>query len=173
MDVREVGAMLDMINSLFYTRQFTETERKAQLKVWSSMFAKDDAKVVMQVLKRYIATERFPPTIADIRKGVRELTLPSPEELIKVLDKAGKRSLEVTTEFVKAGENGQADTYSQVSHAQEAYCSLPPILQKYVKDPKGLQHWYRYCWDEDSRVRTAKELAKLQEETDIQLMIEG
>lgn len=171
MTFEEVSGMLDVMNMAYphFTRNLTEAEAKAQIRIWTMMLANDDPKIVAKVLHKHIALNKYPPTIAEIRQGIRELIYDNPYDLLQKLREQGKKSFLTTGVLVSRGENGQADTYRQISHKGEAFAELPLILQRYVKSPNGLQEWYnRFVRDTDRCSKDFyKEIAELQEQMDI------
>lgn len=171
MTKKQIEGLLNTISGAYkrYARNESAAEKAAELTIWYEMLKDDDPAVVGRVLREHIALSVFPPSIAEIRAGIRRLTLPSAGELFEALVAGGSRALTVSTELIARGERGQADTYRQIPQRGAAFEALPPILQRYVKDPDGLVKWYQdYRHDRDrTEAEFKKQIVKLQESEDV------
>ena len=171
MTIEEVSGMLDVMNMAYphFTRNMTDAERKAQLRIWSAMLARDNPAVVGKVLRKHIALNKFPPTIAEIRSGIREETMPSPNALLEELKVQSYKATQSRSVLVKRGENGMADTYRNESFRDEAFEELSDVLKKYIGSPKNLDRWYRdFRADEyNTTKRFMNDITELQEQADI------
>ena len=63
-----IGTVLDLLEANYGNRLYKDTNRENVLKLWASMFMKDDPREVLTAVKSYIETETFPPTVADIKR---------------------------------------------------------------------------------------------------------
>jgi hypothetical protein len=166
MDKQQIIGLLNTINAGYpqFTRHMTPEERKAQLVIWYEMFKNDDPRIVGEIVKRHIALKQFPPTIAEIRTGIREMTMESPTRLFDQLVTEAKRSMK--SETVEVTEDG---TYKVRSLAGKAFRSLPDELKAFVKTPAGLQDFFReWRYNEDeARKRFNSEIRAIQEMTDV------
>lgn len=59
----------------FYTN-LSKIDAENIINLWSVMFAEDEAKAVEIALYKLIATSPYPPSIADLRKTIAEITTP-------------------------------------------------------------------------------------------------
>ena len=107
----------------FY-RNMDNDEARAAMNLWSDMFANEKLEVVKMALYRLIETHGgYPPSIADVKRMIRELNAaalsePTNEELWHIL-RTG----------VADGLNG----------AKEYFEKLPPVLKRYCQSPQ----WFR------------------------------
>lgn len=95
------------------------------LNIWY-MFMQDlDYRTISNAIAKYISTNKWPPTVADIRGMAVEVTAP-PEDTLG--------ELEAWALVQKAIRNG---TYG----AEREFEELPPIVQKAVGDPSNIREW--------------------------------
>lgn len=64
----EVKVMMDVLKKSYPNFYKTEKNLKDVVDIWEMIFKDDSREHVMQAVALYIATEKFPPTIADIRE---------------------------------------------------------------------------------------------------------
>ena len=91
--------------------------------VWYSLLKDLDYDIASQAIQKYMMSNRFPPTIADIRYGSTGFT--SQQEL---------NEMEAWSLVYKAICNS---TYNSVSEFEK----LPPLVQKAVGLPDSLREW--------------------------------
>lgn len=91
--------------------------------VWYSLLQDLDYDIASQAIQKYMMSNRFPPTIADIRDGATDFT--APQEL---------NEMEAWSLVYKAICNS---TYNSVSEFEK----LPPLVQKAVGLPDSLREW--------------------------------
>ena len=105
--------------------RYYEDQKLAQqaVNLWADMFADDPVGVVVLAVKALIATNKFVPTIADVKEKIQELTA-----------KTQMSELEAWGYIAKAIKNGYYG-------AQAEFDKLPPILQKLVGSPAQLREW--------------------------------
>lgn len=167
----QIEGLLNTISGAYkrYARNESTAEKTAELTIWYEMLKNDDPVIVGRVLREHIALSVFPPTIAEIRAGIRRLTMPDPAELLKILNKQGNKSLKEKMELVEELTAGRVETYRHTSLKTEAFNELPEVLKLYVKTPTGLQDWYReYVRNTDAGDKAfMKEIVKLQERMDV------
>lgn len=77
MTKEEVFEVLVIIENEFprYFSNQNELQKSGKLNLWYAMFKDDDKKDVNRALYKLIATSQYPPTIADIRKALKETTM--------------------------------------------------------------------------------------------------
>ncbi len=171
MDKEQVIGLLNTVNAAYpmMTRNMGNDERKAQLILWYEVFKNDDARVVGAAVRRHILSKQFPPSIAEIRAGIREQTMPSPALLYETLVKQARKS---TRDEVVAIEG---DTYKVRSLKNKAYEELPAELKRYVKTPEGLKDWCReWRYDpEGAKEHFTREIKAIREEIDNEKVIGG
>ena len=154
---QDTNQMIDLIVSAYGDKAFPVDNPKKLAKVmnlWAVMFRDDDPKEVLIAVKNCISTLQFPPKIADIKSRIAQNRM------------AGQMTeMEAWIEIRKAVKN--ATTYKD---ANEAFISLPKILQKLVGEPSTLVAWNRVSIDTFEGViasntqRSYKELAKREAE---------
>ncbi len=91
--------------------------------VWYSLLQDLDYDIASQAIQKYMMSNRFPPTIADIRAGATDFT--APQEL---------NEMEAWSLVSKAIRN------SGYNSAEE-FAKLPPLVQKAVGLPSQLRTW--------------------------------
>ncbi len=96
---------------------------KESLELWYDMLQDLDYRIACASLKKFVATNKFAPTIADIREGAVQIMQPDQ------LNEAEAWSL-VSAALRKS-------TY----YAQEEYEKLPPMVQKAVGSALQLRNW--------------------------------
>lgn len=145
MTKQEIEQVMNMINAAYptYTRHLSDTERKAQLVLWHSMFMHDDADLVKDIIAKHIITSQYLPTIAEVRKEIRLATMPDVDDVFNSLVASAKMSVKEEAVLKELGGVGQADTYTTRSLCLEAFAELSDELKAYVKTPAGLQAFYR------------------------------
>lgn len=171
----EVKQLLNLLSASYvgYYAKITPDTKRAMLMIWSEIFKNDEAQLVTDIVKGHIATNKFPPTPAEIRAEIRKRTMVAPEELYATAYRLGRESLKTRSELVERGQNGKADTYMTVSNATEAYKALPDILKVYIKSAEGLKQWTREQKDPTNKAKFIKDITKLQEQIDINKMNTG
>lgn len=93
--------------------------------VWYELLKDLPYKQVSVAIQKYMLTERFPPTIADLRSKVTEIIEPELE---------GMSELEAWSITRKAiGNSGY--------HAEEEFAKLPEVCQMAVGSPANLREW--------------------------------
>lgn len=107
----------------FY-RGMKKTQAEDVINLWATMFANEDVGLVTYALYQLIETHNgYPPTIADVKTKIKELTSaasgePTDEELWQMLRKA-----------ICNGLYGSEGVFND----------LPPLLQRYVGTPSRLR----------------------------------
>lgn len=166
MTKNEIKGLLNMVNAAYpsFMRNMTDDERKTQLILWYMMLRNDSAEIVESVIKRYIATNKYPPSVSDIRDGIRQQTMPSVDYLLSQLKDASKQARIVVQEI--------DGTYIRVDEAKEIFNKMPRELQKYVRDEIGLRNWitaYKANRVEEEK-RFAERIIEIQRELDLEQM---
>ena len=123
MTVREFGIFADAIKTYFPRDNVLPTEKSMQL--WYSELKDIPYQLAHTALRKYVSTNKFAPTIADIREQVAELNNQNEEELNEtaawsLVLKAIRRS-----------------TY----YSNEEFAKLPPVVQRAVSSPRQLREW--------------------------------
>lgn len=99
-----------------YDRFKDEKQVKATVELWTSMFSEDDAGVVGLAIKKHIATSKWPPSVAELRELMLEMTAP---DLI-----APDQAWLAVSDFIKL-------------HGEHSYggekTSLPPLVSRAVE----------------------------------------
>ncbi len=106
----------------FY-KNITKQEAEDTINLYQEMFQNEETKIVVIAVKCLISTFKFPPTIADIKDQIYKLQYPETDnimELYNILKKAIGNS---------------------IYNAVEEFSKLPPVVQKFVGNPKQLREW--------------------------------
>ena len=103
----------------FY-KDMSNSEMYNVLDLWSEMFEKDDLNLVKLAVKELIQTLKFPPTIADVKQKMDELTCKEtlPVDLWASLKKAVRNS---------------------IYNAEEEFAKLPEECKMFIKSPAQLR----------------------------------
>ena len=125
MTVKDIGAMLDLLEAAYGSTFFKETNRGNVVKLWSAMFADDEPAEVAVAVKDCIATLQFPPKIADIKSRMANNRL------------AGQ----MTEMEAWAVIRDAVDRAESAKEARQIYDQLPKILQRCVGSPSQLRAW--------------------------------
>ena len=123
MNAKEFGFLADAIKTYFPRDNVLPTEKAMQL--WYSELKDIPYQLAHTALRKYVSTNKFAPTIADIREQVAELNNQNEEELNEtaawsLVLKAIRRS-----------------TY----YSEEEFEKLPATVQRAVASPKQLWEW--------------------------------
>ena len=123
MTVKEFGILADAIKTYFPRDNVLPTENAMRL--WYSELKDIPYQSAYMALRKYVSTNKFAPTIADIREQVAELNSQNEEELNEtaawsLVLKAIRRS-----------------TY----YSEEEFAKLPPVVQRAVSSPRQLREW--------------------------------
>lgn len=115
-----VMAMLKTAYPTFY-KNFSKEDISAAVNLWATMFSEESIQVVTEAIKALMCTLKYPPTIADVKEKIREITQPL-----------------AMTEMEAWRMVRNAISYY---NATETFAQLPPILQKIVGSPSVLRQW--------------------------------
>lgn len=96
---------------------------KEAVQVWYELLKDLPYSVASEAVRRYVMTEKFPPTPAGIRERVADM----------VEDRA-LSELEAWTKAYRAIMRG-------IYHSEEEFAKLPPAVQDAVGSPKSLEDW--------------------------------
>lgn len=135
MDMKQTGAMLEMIRMAYprYGKDFTDEEHAKQLMLWHKHFEHEDAVVVRTILNEYIEHNLFPPSIADIKAGIRNISMPSKAALWSELVEASRRS--AGSSYVPVDEQHSR----KVRNRETEFEKLSEPLKQFVGSPSGLE----------------------------------
>ena len=103
----------------FY-KDMSKSEMYNTIAIWSEMFENDDLRLVKVAVKELVQTLKFPPTIADIKQKMYELTNQEtlPTELWAKLKKAISNS---------------------AYHSEEEFEKLPEECKLFIRNPRQLK----------------------------------
>ena len=123
MTAKEFGFLADAIKTYFPRDNVLPTENAMRL--WYSELKDIPYQSAYMALRKYVSTNKFAPTIADIREQVAELNSHNEYELNEtaawsLVLKAIRRS-----------------TY----YSEEEFAKLPPIVQRAVSSQRQLREW--------------------------------
>lgn len=127
MNVHETGDILDLLWAAYpgHYKNMGQQQFNSILKLWTDMFADDDAVLVGLAVKTIISTDMsgFPPTIGAVKTKMRELL--QPEEMTEA---------EAWALVKKAVSRGYYNS-------KEEFNKLPKTLQRIVGSPAQLKEW--------------------------------
>lgn len=123
MTVKDIGMMLELMESAYGNAFYKETSREKVVKLWSVMFVDDDPVEVGVAVKDCIATLTFPPRIADIKGRIAQNRL------------SGQMTeIEAWTLVCKAVDEANSN-----AEARRQFDNLPPVVQKTIVSPEYLR----------------------------------
>jgi hypothetical protein len=117
---KEILAVLKAGYPNFY-KDMSKNEAKNIIDLWTTMFANDSAEIVTEAVKSLICSNKYPPTIADVKEKIYMIT--QPQTLTEI----------EAWQMVRGAIN--------YFNASESFASLPQILQKLVGSPNQLREW--------------------------------
>lgn len=123
MTVKEFGILADAIKTYFPRDNVLPTENAMRL--WYSELKDIPYQSAYMALRKYVSTNKFAPTIADIREQVAELNDQNEEELNE------------TAAWYMVWKAICNSGY----HADEEFAKLPPVIQRAVHSPAQLREW--------------------------------
>ena len=123
MTAKEFGFLADAIKTYFPRDNVLPTENAMRL--WYEELKDIPYQLAHLALQKYVCTNKFAPTIADIREQVSELNNQNEEELNE------------TAAWSIAWKAICNSGY----HAEEEFAKLPPVIQRTVHSPAQLREW--------------------------------
>ena len=123
MTAKEFGFLADAIKTYFPRDNVLPTENAMRL--WYSELKDIPYQLAHTALRKYVSTNKFAPTIADIREQVAELNDQNEEELNE------------TAAWVLVLKAIRRSTY----YSDEEFAKLPPVVQRAVSSPRQLREW--------------------------------
>ena len=134
----------------------SDNERLAYAKMWHSFFEHDDADLVAEAVRSFMATsmERFAPNIGQIKEQMRKLT--KPEQMSE------SEAWGLVYNALRNGSYGY----------KEEFDKLPPMVQRIVGSPEMIREWAQLDGETVQSVvasnfqRSYRAIAKQQEEWD-------
>lgn len=123
MNAKEFGFLADAIKTYFPRDNVLPTENAMRL--WYEELKDIPYQLAHLALQKYVCTNKFSPTIADIREQVAELNNQNEEELNE------------TAAWSIAWKAICNSGY----HAEEEFAKLPPVIQRTVHSPAQLREW--------------------------------
>ena len=123
MTAKEFGFLADAIKTYFPRDNVLPTEKA--MKLWYSELKDIPYQLAHTALRKYVSTNKFAPTIADIREQVAELNNQNEEEL--------NENAAWSIAWKAICNSGY--------HAEEEFEKLPPVIQRTVHSPAQLREW--------------------------------
>ena len=123
MTAKEFGFLADAIKTYFPRDNVLPTENAMRL--WYSELKDIPYQLAHTALRKYVSTNKFAPTIADIREQVAELNDQNEEELNE------------TAAWYLVLKAIRRSTY----YSEEEFVKLPATVQRAVASPKQLWEW--------------------------------
>lgn len=123
MTVKEFGILADAIKTYFPRDNVLPTENAMRL--WYSELKDIPYQLAHTALRKYVSTNKFAPTIADIREQAAELS----NQNYDGLNETAAWSM-VWKAICNSGY-----------HSEEEFAKLPPVIQRAVHSPAQLREW--------------------------------
>ena len=123
MTAKEFGILADAIKTYFPRDNVLPTENAMQL--WYLELKDIPYQSAYMALRKYVSTNKFAPTIADIREQVSEL------------NGRGESELNETAAWSLVLKAIRRSTY----YSNEEFAKLPPVVQRAVSSPRQLREW--------------------------------
>ena len=123
MTAKEFGFLAEAIKTYFPRDNVLPTENAMRL--WYEELKDIPYQLAHLALRKYVYTNKFAPTIADIREQVAELNNQNEEELNE------------TAAWYMVWKAICNSGY----HADEEFAKLPPVIQRAVHSPAQLREW--------------------------------
>ena len=123
MTAKEFGFLADAIKTYFPRDNVLPTENAMRL--WYSELKDIPYQLAHTALRKYVSTNKFAPTIADIREQVAELNGRDEEEINE------------TAAWYLVLKAIRRSTY----YSEEEFAKLPATVQRAVASPKQLREW--------------------------------
>lgn len=125
MTAQETANIMTILHVAYprYYADTTDEDKKAALQLWSVMFADYEYDVVAAAVKAVIATNKFPPTVADINEKLRLLTASQKMSELEAWDKV-RRAI-----------------CNSSYNSQEEFNNLPDECKVIIHSPHQLRAW--------------------------------
>ena len=124
---KDINTIMDLLVSAYGDKAYP-TDPKQMAKVsnlWTVMFQDDEPREVLLAVKNCIATQQFPPKIADIKGRIAQSRM------------AGQMTEMEAWQKIREA----VDKASGRTDANNAFTNLPAILKKVVGSPSQLRAW--------------------------------
>lgn len=123
MTKKEILMMLNLLKVAYpnFYKNFNKEETEDTVILYETMFKEFDGQIVLLAIKELINTFKYPPTIADIKEKIYQIT-----------NKEDKSDSELWECLLKAIRNGNYGS-------KEEFEKLPDIVKEYVRNPQQLQ----------------------------------
>lgn len=122
MTVDETKMILGILKTAYpnFYKEMSKQEMLNVVDLWADMFKNDNSKLVTVAVKELINSFQYPPTIADIKNKIYNLTNEekTPSELWDRLQKAISRG---------------------IYHSEEEFEKLPDEVKEFIRSPKQLK----------------------------------
>lgn len=130
MTEQELGKVMKLLEK-YYRNFYAGANKEEVFAAWYPLFKDDDAHAVERAVVEVVCTQKFTPTVADIKLQLAEDRLEDQPTSIEAFD--------IIAEAVRGAYDRTTST--------EAFNNLPPLLRKLVRTPSRLISWHRM--DED------------------------
>ena len=124
MTIKQFALIAAAIKTYFPRDNILPTENAMEL--WYEELKDIPYSIANSALRMFVSTNKFPPTIADIRENAAKL---NPEMQSSELNEMAAWQL-----VLKAMRNS-------IYHSEEEFAKLPPLIQKAVVSPGQLREW--------------------------------
>ena len=132
MTKKEILMMLNILKIAYpnFYKNVDKEEIEDSVNLYEVMFKDFDGKIVLLAVQELINTFKYPPTIADIKEKIYQIT--------NVKDKSASELWDCLLKAIRNGNYG----------AEEEFKKLPEIVKEYVRNPQQLQEMARMNSDD-------------------------
>ena len=125
MNTEETKLILGLMKTAYpaFYKGISSPEAQGAVNLWSMMFKDDDKNIVLEAVKALMCVLKYPPTIADVKGKIRDITQP-----------AGMTEMEAWN--LVLGAIGNANYY-----ADECFNNLPATIRRIIGSPNQLREW--------------------------------
>ncbi len=127
----------------------TDADIEASIKLWRRMLEQYDYNLVESAVLALIATQKFPPTIAEVIEKIQYITTPQEMTEMEAWQLVRKAIRGATMDASSRKMiNGVLD---ERTSAERNFEALPPVLQRLAGSPGQLAEWEKL---DDSQIET-------------------
>lgn len=108
----------------FY-KDMKKEDAEDTISIWTMMFENDEPKIVTEAVKALIITNKFPPTIADVKEKINLITQNESSVMTEM------EAWNIVYKSIKYANYG----------SEQAFNEFPEIIKKLVGSPQQLREW--------------------------------
>lgn len=125
MNTEETKTLLGIMKMAYpnFYKDLSKADAINIVELWSMMFADEHPKIVTEAVKALICTLKYPPTIADVKEKIQDITTPQQETEMEAWEKV-----------LKAIRNSGYNAYDE-------FGKLTEVVQKVIGSHNQLREW--------------------------------